>query len=176
MPFPVINMLTCPLSWLTRRVGSCRFGSMPNLPIYNIMIYCAGVEVHVLPSRVPPKPCIVFRGVLISSYDVKHSFLPMGSKLDSRQFGLMGRRNSCLRIGAFFLFEVERAAACTARAAHNHCSLPGQWVVRRSLTGCPQFLMLACHVSSLTVTGSWHSPEYSILREACAARLPPFLL
>ena len=49
-----LTLLTCPLSGLTRRVGYGGFGSMPNPPIYHIIIYCAGVEIHVLLSRVPP--------------------------------------------------------------------------------------------------------------------------
>ena len=59
---------------------------MPNLPIYNLIIYCAGVEVDVLPRAFPQNLVIVFRGVYHSSYDVKHPFLPMGFRLDSRQF------------------------------------------------------------------------------------------
>jgi hypothetical protein len=63
-------------------------------PFIHLMIYSAGVEVHVLPSRIPPSN---IHGVLVgvltySSYDVKHPFLPMGSRLDSRQFGLQGRK------------------------------------------------------------------------------------
>ena len=150
-------------------------------PFIDLMIYSAGVEVDFLPSRIPPSNIHgVLVGVLsLSSYDVKHSFLPMGSKLDSRQFGLMGRREFPFTYLARSSQLVDRAAARSAR-----CSRQPVQLGRTSPTGqfaptcCPLLLaglsaVLGVIVMYLLRPDDWRCPEHSAHLARSLVRRPP---
>ena len=129
-----------PLTGLTRRLGSGRFGSMPNLPMYNIIIYCAGVEVDVLPSRVPPQHGKCVSGGFIRPTTLNIPFCPWGpnwtlANLDSWVVG-----NLCLRIGPIFLFEVDRAAA-----------RPGTAMQHTTIAACLRTTALSVFLAALCI-------------------------
>ena len=132
------------------------------------------------PRAFPQNRVWCFGGFSVSSYDVKHSFLPMGSKLDSRQFGLMGRRESSFTYLARSSQLVDRAAARTARCSRQPVQLgrtspTGQFSLTRCplfLQGCPQFLVLLSCTYLDRMIGNARSSQHT-WREACRASLPP---
>ena len=102
----------------------------------------------------------------------------MGSKLDSRQFGLMGRRESPFTNWPDLPVSVDRAAARPrhGHAAHNQSSLSTDHrVVRFSLLRCAYFLCV--FVMYLFRPDVWQFPEHILARRslARASRLPPRL-
>jgi hypothetical protein len=80
------------------------------------------------PAR-SPKHVSLFRGVSISSYDVKHLFQPMGFKPDSRRFGTQGVKGSaccCARASRRRRPRASRrAAAAAARSGGDRSARKG---------------------------------------------------
>ncbi len=93
----------------------------------------------------------------------------MGSKLDSRQFGLMGRRESPFTNWPDLPVSVDRAAARPrhGHAAHNQSSLSTDHrVVRFSLLRCAYFLCV--FVMYLFRPDVWQFPEHILARRSLA--------
>jgi hypothetical protein len=117
----------------------------------------------------------VFRGVIIRPTTLNIPFCPWGpgwalANLDSWVVG-----NLRFRIGPIFLFEVDRAAACT-HAADNHCSLAtAQWVVRCSCVLSAvtwRVSNLACHarhLADLPPASAFDPPYLSSTRRLVAS-------
>ncbi len=127
------------------------------------------------PRAFPQNRVWCFGGFSFSSYDVKHSFLPMGSKLDSRQFGLLGRRESLFRYWPDLPVSVDRAAARPrhGHAAHNQSSLSTDHrVVRISCL----VVRISCVSLSCTYLGRMignSRSTYRLARSSQRASLPP---